>query len=194
MEVHTDLPGDQLFRTLQNKLCQLNFIHGLIFPVTQCFYGTIYKVKCMQVCETAVHLKMFNGQKTSLNSVKLSTQKAKGTQDWAKGHLCNLKSILLYVCTQHDTVFSHYSKPIFVFFCFVFLIQVHPIQSTSLTVCSISKMIFWFTLLFTTWPQTAVSYSTPFLRDKLLHRLVSKTPQPSLQQHLPKTQFRGNHL
>lgn len=148
----------------------------------------------MQVCETAVHLKMFNAQKTSLNSVKLSTQKAKGTWDWAKGHLCNLKSILLYVCTQHDTVFSHYSKPIFVSFCFVFLMQDHPIQSTSLAVCSISKMIFWFILLFTTWPQTAVSYSTPFLRDKLLHRLVSKTPQPSLQQHLPKTQFRGNHL
>lgn len=82
----------------------------------------------MQVCETAVHLKMFNGQKTSLNSVKLSTQKAKGTQDWAKGHLCNLKSILLYVCTQHDTVFSHYSKPIFVLFCFPHTAPSHSVH------------------------------------------------------------------
>lgn len=37
----------------------------------------------MQVCEIAVHLKMHNAQKTSLNSVKLSTQNANGTWDWA---------------------------------------------------------------------------------------------------------------
>jgi len=84
---------------------------------------------------------MYDAQKAIL----CEAEHSKGRRGQTEAHLCNLKSISLYVCAHHDNSLQLLFKT-WVYF----LVQVHPIQRTrSLAVCSKSKPIFLFTLLFT---------------------------------------------